>query len=201
MHAEATIKIWRLGSTCSHFPYARIEAVCLFPMSDHNAAIAVHQVSYRLLMSFSAQIVWRLMCCHQLLGLFFLQCWWQLGHYITHACCLLIGQYPHDMIFLTFSFRCSQVTIIFLMDEYQVKVFHFDTQLEVQYWYDHHNQVQEVKNTLVDALSLFLKFLIDSVPWGSTLPASHYSTHSHSSRVCHHRKKGTTQAACWGCRW
>jgi len=28
---------------------------------------------------------------------YFLQCWWQLGHYITHACCLLIGQYPHDM--------------------------------------------------------------------------------------------------------
>ena len=118
---------------------------------------------------------------------------------LHHPCMLpTYVQYPHDMIFLTFSFRCSQVTIVFLMDEYQVKVFHFDTQSEVLHWYDHHNQVQEMimKNTLVDELSLILRFLMHSVPWSSTLPASHYSTHSHSSRVCHHRKKGTTQAAC-----
>ena len=163
-------------------------------MSDQNAAIAAHQVSYRLLMSFSAQNVWRLMCCHQLLGLFFAML--KATGALHHPCMLPAYWSISTTWYLTFSFRCSQVTIIFLMDEYQVKVFHFDTQSEVLYWYDHHNQVQEVKNALVDALSLFLKFLIHSVPWGSTLPASHYSTHSRSSRVCHDRKKGTTQAAC-----
>jgi len=61
-------------------------------MSDHNAAIAVHQVSYRLLMSFSAQIVWKFMCCHQLLGLFFCNADGNWG--ITspmHAACLLVN--------------------------------------------------------------------------------------------------------------